>query len=205
MANQTGFFSEFALVNVSNGVWGINGLSVADDGHQMPVRTLTSSNSVWEYGFELGRSDEVGGSAYYGGGHGNQVSRDFDIKLDGVDLSALPLGAPVNGVSLVVEQKLDILLPADGVTLAGSVLLDHVFDQSGMTIHHEQDYLDGFALFGPDGSFSAMLPTTGAMDGGINMIQMGTIRPDRSLIRAQIMTSAPRRRWRAPGTPTTIT
>jgi Ca2+-binding RTX toxin-like protein len=175
-----GLFAEFALVNVGDGVWGINGLNIADSGNQMPVRTLCSTDSVWEYVFEIGRADHHGGSGSYGGGHGNQISRAFGISLDGLDLSAIPLGSPVNGLSLTIEQELGIVLPADGTTIAGSVSLDHIFDRSGMTIHHEQSFAPGFELFGPAGSYSAMLPATGAGAGGIDMMQIGD-NPPRSI------------------------
>ena len=170
-----GVFTEFQLREVSPGVLGINGLRIADVAGEIPEVILAEGDSVWEYAFQLGRAseddDDPSEVEFYGGGHGFQISQFLGLTLDGVDFTALPIGTPVNGSSLSVLQDLDILLPSDGVTQAGSVLLQHVFDASGLTVNHAHDYLDGFELAN---AYSAMLPLTGAGAGGIDWMQIGS-------------------------------
>jgi Ca2+-binding RTX toxin-like protein len=168
-----GVFAEYRLNDVAGGVLGINGLRVADAAGELPTTVLANGESVWEYAFQLGRPGEDGSpTAYewYGGGHGAQQLNTLGLMLDGVDLTALPIGTPVNGTSLSVAQDMQIMLPLDRATLAGSALLQHVFDQSGMSIRHAHAYLDGFLL---SKSYTAMLPLAGADRGGIDYMQIG--------------------------------
>lgn len=168
-----GLFAEFRLEEVSPGVLGINGLRVADAAGEMPEVVLSDSDSVWEYAFQLGRPSEDGSPTefeWYGGGHGSQQLNSLGLMLDGIDFSALPLGTPVNGSSLSVVQDLQIMLPTDRVTPAGSALLQHVFDSSGMLIQHAHAYSDGFEL---GRAYSGMMPATGAGAGGIDWMQVG--------------------------------
>ena len=172
-----GVFAEFVLENVDDGVFGIQRLRVADQDGHIPETVLSDSESVWEYAFQLGRPNPNGDPTefeFYGGGHGNQTSVNFGITLDGIDFSALPIGTPVNGVKLDVQQDLEIQLPSDGVTPAGSVLLQHIFDASGMSVQHAHAYLPGFEL---STAYSAMLPTTGAYTGGVDFMQVGARPP----------------------------
>lgn len=168
-----GLYAEFVLREVSPGVLGVQALRIADAQGQIEEVVLADGDSVWEYAFQLGRETEDGTEAeveFYGGGHQNQVSRGLGIALDGVDFTALPIGRPVNGVSLSILQDLDILLPTDGTTRAGSVLLQHVFGQSGLTVSHAHDYEEGFVL---GAAYPGMLPLGFSGQGGIDWMQIG--------------------------------
>ncbi|GAA0634175.1 calcium-binding protein [Brevundimonas lenta] len=168
-----GVFAEFRLADVSAGVLGISGLRVADTAGEIPVTVMADGDSVWEYAFQLGRPNTDGSPTdfeWYGGGHGFQQLKALGLTLDGIDFSALPIGRPVNGSALSVLQDLRIMLPEDGVTEAGSVLLQHVFNQSGMSIRHAHDFHEGFEL---SRAYSAMMPVQGAGQGGIDWMQVG--------------------------------
>lgn len=168
-----GVFAEFVLRNVRDGVLGVQALKVADAQGQFTEVVLADGDSVWEYAFQLGRATGDGEPSdveFYGGGHGFQELQALGIALDGVDFTALPIGRPVNGVSLSILQDLEILLPSDPSTRAGSVLLQHVFGQSGMTVSHAHDYEEGFEL---GAAYSGMLPLMFAGQGGIDWMQIG--------------------------------
>jgi len=174
-----GTYAEYKFKKVAKGVWNIQGLRIVDVTGLSAPRILNNTASVWEYAGFLGVAGDPPSPAInwgdFGSGHGDENVTSAVIKVDGIDITALPVGASRDGSVLTIEQAMDTLYPKDPTIVVGTTTLAHTLDANGLTVDQTHAYVPGYELYN---FYTALLPTTGALDGsGMNRAQIGTSTP----------------------------
>jgi hypothetical protein len=153
---------EFQVIDVApiaadGPILGLNGAWAVENG----IYTMLVDpkwQAVWEYATAIGRAGApLSTFDYFGGGHGHQKIKFGTISVDGIDAGSAPIGGSAAGGTIVMQQQMEILLPADRTVVCGMVSLTHTLCSTGMNVRSEY-------IIGPGAPFewfdsrTAMLP-----------------------------------------------
>jgi hypothetical protein len=143
-------------VSASGPIWYIQGVYGRDLANPGDVRLSDDTDSsVYEYAWKvcIAGAPPVG-CEYYGNAHaGETLSSPITFVLDGVDISTFNAGSTKDGMSLIVTQNKNALLPhnADGSlnlsTQIGTGITTHTFNTTGMKITHTHSIDAGYVGF----------------------------------------------------------
>lgn len=159
------------------GILAITGCSVVNLDGAAPTIVVDAGSGVWEYAIQLVANAGADASAnFYGNGHGFEgVLAAPTLVLGGVTQS-LSVGQSAYGDALVISQSRSILLPADGVTVAGSSTITHTFNDTSLRVDHAHNYNAGFKIC--DSGYNALAPINGPT---FDRVQMGYTTPRTAL------------------------
>jgi Ca2+-binding RTX toxin-like protein len=146
-------FFEFSLTLNNSGQWSIGSLRAFDQ-HSGTGVVLTSSDSVWEYAYQIGPTS-TGPFDFAGLDHDDEDIVSIAFTLDGQNFADIPVGTVINGKNLSIEQVFSVLDHTQPTQQIGTVNLIHHFDATGLTVDHQHDFFQTSYL---GASYSAMMP-----------------------------------------------